>query len=74
MHHYFCKYTSFYAHIADCPVIARIKNGSVTYDTYHGAIANVSCVPGYFLKGTGMSTCIDGTWTPAIATCEGDLN
>ncbi|XP_071844660.1 uncharacterized protein [Apostichopus japonicus] len=59
---------------ADCQTVANIPNGHITSSVYHGVTVNISCDPGYLLKGPSTALCDDGNWTPEIVSSCDELS
>ena len=61
--------TWVFSALPDCA--ETVTNGQTLSATGDGGTATPSCDPGYTLSSTDVLTCTDGTFTPAVPTCDG---
>ncbi len=64
--------------MVECPALAPIPNGAITYDPDMIApydvdtVATHSCYPGFHLVGSETRVCLDtGRWSGLIPVCRG---
>ncbi len=78
MHSTICVCSLYISFTAQCPALAPIPNGAITYgpdmipDFDVGTVATHSCDPGFRLSEFETRVCLDtGIWSGLIPVCQG---